>query len=180
MHRTIEMVQQPVTSALDSVDAQILAILATDGRIANNALASRVGIAPSTCLQRIRGLRQRGVLRGFAADIDPTALGHPVQAMVSVRMQSHARAKLTEFMDAAIEMPGVLNAYLLGGSSDFLLHVASSSVDRLHEFVIEQLSGNPDVAATETNLIFKYARTRVPVISPAQTPRPQQSAPRSA
>jgi DNA-binding Lrp family transcriptional regulator len=151
---------------LDPIDSQILQLLATDGRIPNSALAARVGIAPSTCLNRVRSLRERGILRGFAADIDPSALGYPIQAMVSVRMQPHARDQLTAFMDGLLELPLVLNAYLLGGNADFLIHVAAASVERLRELVIDELNSNPAVAATETNLIFKYLRARrIPISS---------------
>lgn len=149
---------------LDATDAAILQVLATDGRIPNNALAARVGLAPSTCLMRVRGLQQRGVIRGFAADVDPAALGFPLQAMVAITMQSHARGRLAEYMDEVLEMPGVLNAYLLAGGSDFLVHVAAASVEELRTLVIDRVSRDRDVASTETSLIFRYARaTRVPV-----------------
>ena len=151
---------------LSAVDIKILQVLATQGRIPNNALAARVGLAASTCLGRVKALQQQGVIRGFAADIDPAALGFAIQAMVSVSMQAHARGKLTEFMDHALRMPGVLNAYLLGGESDFLIHVAASSVEALRSLVIDGLSRNPDVASTETSIIFDYARaTRMPVMA---------------
>ncbi|MCL8026133.1 Lrp/AsnC family transcriptional regulator [Nocardioides bruguierae] len=149
---------------LDDVDAAILEVLAVDGRIANNALAERVGVAPSTCLARVRALRERGVVRGFAADIDPAALGHPIQAIIAVVMASHARDRLMAFMDEARQMPEVLNVYLLGGEEDFFLHVAAPTVENLHEVVIGRLSGHPDVASTRTSLVFKYARSgRVPL-----------------
>ena len=67
--------------ALDDVDRDILGALAEDGRIPNNALAERVGVAPSTCLSRMRALRSSGVIRGIHADIDPAAVGRPLQAM---------------------------------------------------------------------------------------------------
>ena len=150
--------------ALDSTDVQILQLLVMDGRMPNSALAARVGIAPSTCLGRVRSLRERGILRGFGADIDPAALGYPIQAMVSVKMQPHARDQLTAFMRDLLDLPLVLNAYLLGGSSDFLIHVAAESVERLRELVIDELNTDPAVAATETNLIFQYRRAgRSPV-----------------
>src|ERR1022692_1448697 len=66
---------------LDEIDQIIVRELARDARIANNALAERVGIAPSTCLGRVRSLRERGVIRGYHADVDPAALGRPLQAM---------------------------------------------------------------------------------------------------
>ena len=74
----------------------MLRVLAADARIPNNALAERVGIAPSTCLGRVRALRERGVIRGYHADIDPAALGRPIQAMIAVRLQSHARGHIPD------------------------------------------------------------------------------------
>ncbi len=85
----------------------------------NNALAERVGIAPSTCLGRVRGLRERGVIRGYHADIDPAALGRPIQAMIAVRLQSHARGQIGEFAAGVAKLPEVLNVYFLAGADDF-------------------------------------------------------------
>ena len=149
---------------IDATDVRILELLAVDGRMPNSALAVRVGLAPSTCLGRVRSLRERGILRGFAADIDPAALGYPIQAMISIRMQPHARDQLATFMDSLMELPAVLNAFLLGGTDDFLIHVAAASVQRLRELVIDELNTNPAVAASETNLIFQYRRAqRIPI-----------------
>lgn len=147
-----------VRAPLDAVDRAILRELAADARIANNALAERVGIAPSTCLGRVRALRESGVIRGFHADVDPELTGRPIQAIVAVRMQSHARARLREFMDGVARLPEVRSAYLLAGGHDFFLHVATADPNELREFVIANLSGNPDVALTETNLIFSHVQ----------------------
>lgn len=143
---------------LDAVDRAILAALSADARIPNNALAERAGIAPSTCLGRVRALRERGVIRGFHADVDPAAIGRPIQAMIAVRMQSHARSHLTEFAAGVSELPEVLNVFFLAGADDFLVHVAARSTENLRNFVVVNLSGNPDVALTETNLIFEHIR----------------------
>ena len=75
---------------LDPVDRAILHELAVDARVPNNALAERVGVAPSTCLARVRALRQSGVIRGFHADIAPAALGRDLEAMIAVRLAAHA------------------------------------------------------------------------------------------
>jgi DNA-binding Lrp family transcriptional regulator len=148
--------------ALDAIDRAILSALAADARIANNALADQVGIAASTCLGRVRSLRERGVIRGFHADIDPAAVGRPIQAMIAVRMQSHARSHITEFAAAVSELPEVLNLFFLAGADDFLVHVAARGTDNLRDFVVVNLSGNPDVALTETNLIFEHIRAGAP------------------
>ena len=141
---------------IDDVDRRLVALLAADARMPNNALAEAVGIAPSTCLGRVRNLRERGVIRGYHADVDPRALGRPLQAMISVRLQSHARGRINEFASAVAQLPEVLNVFFMAGSIDFFLHIASSGTEALREFVVVNLSGNPDVALTETNLIFQH------------------------
>jgi DNA-binding Lrp family transcriptional regulator len=147
-----------VRGPLDDIDRRLLRELAADARIPNNALAERVGIAPSTCLGRVRALRDSGVIRGYHADVDPAALGRPIQAMISVRLQSHARGHIPDFMAKIATLPEVLNVYFLGGADDFHVHIAATSTDNLRDFVVVNLSGDPDVALTETNLIFDHIR----------------------
>jgi DNA-binding Lrp family transcriptional regulator len=147
-----------VRPLLDDVDRRILTVLAADARIPNNALAERVGIAPSTCLTRVRALRERGTIRGFHADVDPAALGRGLQAMITVRLQSHARGHIPDFMAMIASLPEVLNVFFLGGADDFLVHIAARGTEDLRDFVVVNLSGNPDVALTETNLIFEHVR----------------------
>jgi DNA-binding Lrp family transcriptional regulator len=142
---------------LDDIDRHIVRELARDARIANNALAERVGIAPSTCLGRVRSLRERGVIRGYHADVDPAALGRPLQAMIAVRLQSHARSRIRGFVAGAAGLPEVLNVFFLAGKDDFLLHVAAASTSSLRDFV-ETLSSSGDVSYTETSLIFEHIR----------------------
>lgn len=135
--------------------------LAEDARLPNNALAELAGVAPSTCLGRVRSLRERGVVRGYHADIDPAALGRPIQAMIAVRLQAHARGHIPDFMAKIATLPEVLNVFFLGGANDFLVHIAATGTQNLRDFVVVNLSGNPDVALTETNLIFEHIRARL-------------------
>lgn len=148
-------VRRPV---LDTTDRAILRVLRADARIANNALADAVGIAPSTCLARVRTLRESGVIRGFHTDIDPAALGHQLQAMIAVRVQGTARAEMGTFAREIAARPEVLDVYFVAGADDFLLHVAARDTETLRAFVVDQLSARPEVAYTETSLIFEHLR----------------------
>lgn len=124
----------------------------------NNALAERVGIAPSTCLARVRALRESGAIRGVHADIDPAALGEPLQAMIAVRVESGHRGRLMQLADHVRRRPEVRNLYFLAGADDFLVHVTAADSAALRAFVVDQLSARPEVALTETNLIFEHLR----------------------
>jgi DNA-binding Lrp family transcriptional regulator len=151
---------EPEPARLDGIDQAIVRELTRDARLPNNALAERVGIAASTCLARVRALRERRVIRGFHADVDPATLGRPIQAMIAVRLQSHARGHISEFAAGVVELPEVLNVFFLAGAVDFYVHIAATSTENLRDFVVVNLSGNPDVALTETNLIFEHIRGR--------------------
>ena len=150
-------VRRPVE--LDATDRAILRLLAEDARTPNNSLAAAVGIAPSTCLMRVRRLHDAGVITAHRSELSPEALGRPLQALVSVRLQAHARTALGEFTARFAGLPGVLNVFFLGGVDDFMIHVAARSADDLRDFVVENLSASRDVAATETNLIFEHVAT---------------------
>ena len=65
---------------------------------------------------------------------------------------------MTEFVARVAELPEVLNVFFIGGSDDFLVHIAATGTGNLRDFVVVNLSGNPDVALTETNLIFEHVR----------------------
>ena len=152
---------QPVD--LDDIDRRILAALHADARIPNSALADDVGIAPSTCHGRVRRLQELGVIRGFHADIDPAAIGLPLQAMVSVRLQAGARGKIRTFIQQIRRKRQVIDVYFLAGADDFLIHVAARDTDDLRSFVVDNLNADSDVAGTQTSLIFEHLRGGAPL-----------------
>ena len=148
---------------LDAVDRKILSLLHGDARMTNNALAQTVGIAPSTCHGRVRRLVDLGVIRGFYTDIDPVAVGLPLQAMISVSLQSNARGKIRSFIAQIRQRPQVMDVYFLAGVDDFILHVAARDTEDLRSFVVENLNADSDVAGTQTSLIFEHLRGAVPI-----------------
>lgn len=143
---------------LDRVDRAILEALSEDARMPNNRLAERVGVAPSTCLARVRALRRAGVLQGFHAEIDLAALGRPLQAMVAVRLTVHAREQIDAFTDAVRALPGVLSIFHMTGVNDYLVWVAAADAQDLREFVVDHLATHPAVAHAETSLIYEHKR----------------------
>ncbi len=155
-----------VDRKIDDVDRKILEILAADARTPNNALAAMVGVAASTCLSRVRALRTSGAIRGFHADIDPAAVGRPLQAMIAVRLQAGARDRMTAFTDRIRRRPEVMELFFLAGADDFVLHVAAADAGALRDFVVDELSAHTEVALTETNLIFEHLRGAGPVRRP--------------
>ena len=140
---------------MDEVDRRLLDLLRANARVTNHALAEAVGIAPSTCLTRVRALRERGVIRGFHADVDPAAVGLTLQAMISVRLQSDARDRMGSFVAWLGELPAIRDVYFVAGVEDYLLHVATTGSAALRDLVT-LLNGRSEVAGTNTSLIFEH------------------------
>jgi DNA-binding Lrp family transcriptional regulator len=141
---------------LDEVDLRILRELSADARIPNNLLASRAGVAPSTCLSRVRALQESGVIRGFHADLDPAKLGLRIAAMVSVVVRSESRDSMLESARTLRGLTEVQDVFVLGGTPDILVHVVTDSIESLRDFVAENLGANAAFSSTQTNIVFEH------------------------
>jgi len=144
---------------LDRIDFAILARLQENARVANKDLAAMVGVAPSTCLERVRRLVRSGAIRGYRTDVAPEAMGIGVQAMIAVRLVQHARVSFDQLEAELLAMTEVLSVYLLTGAQDLLIHVAVRDVGHLRD-VLQSLTARGDVAHVETSLVFEFARAK--------------------
>ena len=153
---------------MDELDAALVAHLQADARSTNRELAERVGVAPSTALERVRALRSRGVLRGYHADVDLPALGRSVQALIAIRIRPPARERIEAFRDFAATLPETVGLFVVSGNEDFLLHVAVPDTQALYAFVIDRLTDRPEVADVRTSIVYQHLRQ--PVLEPL--PRP--------
>lgn len=143
---------------LDPVDRRLLDLLAANSRQTNQSLADALGIAPSTCLARLKALKASGVIERFTIDVDPSALGMPLQALVSVRLRPGARHLMTGFADDLRSVPEIKQFFVLGGADDFLIHITARDTEHIRQFVLDHLSSNPAVAGTQTSLVFEHGR----------------------
>ncbi len=148
-------------STLDRIDFDILAALQNDARISNKDLAAEIGIAPSTCLERTRQLRAEGALLGEHADVNPTALGIGLEALVSVRIRRHSRRLIERFQAHVLDLPEATAVYHLAGENDFLVHVVVRDVTHLRDLVLDAFTTRPEVAHVETALIFGHRESHV-------------------
>ncbi len=141
---------------LDDVDRILVRELQENARITNAELAEIAGIAASTCVARVRNLVQNGVITGFLAEVSPKALGFELEVLISVTLRAGARANLSSFMTEMRALPEVVQVFFLGGSEDFIVHLAVHDSDHVRDFVLENLSNNPVVASTRTNMVFEH------------------------
>ena len=143
---------------LDRIDRHILASLQNDARQTNKELAAKVGLAPSSCLERVRRLRADGRVLGFRADVDPEALGIALQAMVFVQLHAHSQAAVEDFIARVQPQPEVLTLTHVAGRHDFIAHLAARDTAHLRTLILQHISSMPSVRHVETALIFEHHR----------------------
>jgi len=146
---------------MDELDAALLRELQRDARRTNRDLANAVGVSPSTALERVKGLRDRGLILGASLDLDLALIGRPVQALIAVRIRPPSRDVIEAFRDWARGLPETIGLFVVSGNEDFLLHIAVADTDGLYSFVIDQLTQRREVADVRTSVVYEHVRPRV-------------------
>lgn len=146
---------------MDELDAAIIRHLQADARQTNRELARAVGIAPSTCLERVRSLRERGVITGYHAEVGLPALNRGVQALLHVQVRPLSRRVIEGFKTYAMTLPEVLSVFVVAGGDDFLVHVALPSVDSLHAFLMDKFTGRREIVGFRSSIIYQHTRRQV-------------------
>ena len=106
---------------LDETDRRLLRVLQSDGRITNQDLAKRVHLSPTACFDRVRRLRERGFITGYAAQVDPEKVGRALLIFVEVVLDRTTGDLFEEFAAAARRTPDILECHMVAGGFDYLV-----------------------------------------------------------
>lgn len=156
---------------LDAVDRKIIALLQTNGRMANLEIARHLGVAEGTVRKRLERLISEGLVR-IAAIVDPALFGFRVHTIIGVQADP---TMASEIAGKISSLPEVLAVHLTAGGHDILVEAALPSNEALLSFVSRQLGAIPGVRRTEMYQVlrvFKRARDwRIPDLHDAEKPR---------
>lgn len=152
-------------ASLDATDRKILHLLQTDSSITNKDLSEAVGVAPATSLERVRRLRERGILRGEVALVDGKQVGLGTTAFVSVVLASHTSDAVAAFRDEVQELEAVLECYHTTGESDYLLKVVAPDIEGYEAVLLDDLTAISNVSRIHTSFVLSTVKheTRLPI-----------------
>lgn len=136
---------------LDQIDRQIVALLREDARRSFKDVGTRVGLSAPAVKRRVDRLEQTGVIRGYVAVVDATAMGWPTRGIVS--LMCDGRTSAAEIRSATAPIPEVAAAYTVAGQSSAILHVHSADTAHMED-ALERIRQAPGVRATETQIIL--------------------------
>jgi len=149
----------------DAIDLAILDQLQRDSKITNATLAQRVGISPPSTLERVKKLETEGIIRRYAALVDPGSVGKSITAIVHVTLKNHGQGELSKFKDNIKGFDEVMCAWHTAGEEDFILKVIVTDMDHYERFVVHSLSAVPNMGRVRTSFCLSTVKedTRVPL-----------------
>jgi DNA-binding Lrp family transcriptional regulator len=145
-------------AALDRMDVAILRLLQNNARLSVKEIAAEVALAPSSTHERIKRMRDCGVLRGTHAEVDPKALGIGLEALFMIELSKHKRGTVDRFMDDIAAVPELRFAFLVTGRYDVVVHVVVRDMQHLKDLALDQFTNRPGVIRIETSIIFEARR----------------------
>ena len=161
---------------INDIDKQILNIIQQDARISNAEIARQIGLAPSAVLERLRKLEERGVIRGYSAEIDASAVGYGLTAFVFVR---------TSFCGSIgsvlAQIPEVLEVHDIAGDDCYLLKVRAENTEQLGKFFREKLKNLPEIISTRTTIVLQTIKetTALPIAETAKSAKDASAKPKA-
>ena len=138
-------------AALDDIDLGILAALRADGRLSMRALAARLHISRASAYARVERLEASRVITGYTATVDPRRCGYGLSAYVFLNIAQQSWKTVSR---KVLGIPEVDHAALVSGEHDIMLLVRTRDAAALRDVVLTRLQGMPEVASTQTVLIF--------------------------
>lgn len=139
---------------MNQLDKNILETLQRQSDISNKDLAAMNNLAESSMLNRVKNLKEKGIIKAYRAVIDPKAIGYTVQALIMINLSQHQLQSIAYFEEKLIQIPEVKVGYHITGRYDYALHVVLLDIDHLASLIKNTLTKLPGLERQETFLIF--------------------------
>lgn len=151
---------------LDPTDLKIVDILQKEGRIANNELASRIGLTTTPTLERVKRLEREKIIEGYTARINREAVDKGLTVFVTVTLSVHQLNLMKEFTSAVKAIPEILACYNTTGEGDFLLQVVAKDTKDYERLMRTTLTTLPDVQRLHTSIVLNTIKDEpaIPVL----------------
>ncbi|MDA0979061.1 MAG: leucine-responsive transcriptional regulator Lrp [Proteobacteria bacterium] len=152
--------------SLDRVDRRILRELQTAGRMPMTELSQRAGLSPTPCAERVRNLEKRGIIRGYAALLDPEQLDLGLLVFVEISLTRTSSDVFAEFREAVQRLPQVLECHLVAGNFDYLLKARVADMAAYRKLLGETLLTLPGVSDSRSYVVMEAVKESQPLPIP--------------
>ena len=139
---------------LDFKDKHLLEEIQENSRITNTELAKRIGLSPSSTLERVKKLEVSGIIEKYITLLNPRKAGYSCFTFVEIKLARHGETPVEDFISSIILIPEVLECHHITGEADFLLRVATKDIPAYEELILHQLSALANVQSMKTSVVL--------------------------
>ena len=151
---------------LDRTDRLILHHLQQDGRISNVALARKVNLSATPCMERVKRLERQGYIRGYTALLDPHLVEAGLLVFVEIDLLRTSPDAFRDFRREALKLPELLECHLVSGNFDYLLKARVKNMSEYRALLGEKILALPGVSDSRSYMVMEEVRetTVLPIL----------------
>lgn len=139
---------------LDSIDEEIVRLLAENGKLNNKELAGKIGLSVTPTFERVKRLERLNVITGYAAQINPKMIGKDLKVVCQVSLKSHQKEGIDIFETAVRELKEVSHAYHVAGATDYMLFIECANMEVYQDFLRNQLARIPHIGQVNSTFVM--------------------------
>ena len=143
---------------LDRTDRLILDCLQQDGRISNVALARKVNLTPTPCLERVRRLERDGYIKGYTALLEPGMVGAGLLVFVEIDLLRTSPDAFRRFRNEALKLPELLECHLVSGNFDYLIKARVRDMQEYRRLLGEKILSLPGVSGSRSYVVMEEVK----------------------
>ncbi|MFT5140882.1 MAG: Lrp/AsnC family leucine-responsive transcriptional regulator [Lysobacterales bacterium] len=143
---------------LDRTDRRILECLQDDGRMSNVALAKKVNLTPTPCLERVKRLERDGYIKEYAAILDPELVGCGLLVFVEIDLLRTSPDVFRDFRKEAGKLIEVLECHLVSGNFDYLIKARVRNMQEYRDLLGEKILSLPGVSGSRSYVVMEEVK----------------------
>ena len=148
-------IQKKSVRALDKLDRQILTLLQKEGRLSMKELGDQIGLSTTPCIERVKRLERDGVITGYYARLNPTALGASLLMFVQITLSNKSGEMFDQFRREVLRIPQVLECHLVSGDFDYIIKARIQEMSEYRSLLGEILLQLPGASQSKSYVVME-------------------------
>jgi Lrp/AsnC family leucine-responsive transcriptional regulator len=141
---------------MDIIDKKILSIIQKDAKVSNSFIAGELGMTASAVFERIKKLKEKGLIKDYVVRLDPRQVDFGLMAFVSIK--TNEKRERWDVGKIIANIPEVLEVHDTAGEECYLVKIRTKDTDTLYDLLRDKFGKIPAIASTKTTIVLRTAK----------------------
>ena len=140
--------------SLDKLDYKILNILQEDNTIAIKDLAERIGLSFTPTYERVKSLKNNGIIKKYVAIVDREKVGYELVAYCNVTIKNKSVEILRDFEEKLNKCPEIVEVVSVSGVYDYMIKIVTKNIKEYNDFVEKTFTNYPHIGDYHSSIVM--------------------------